>query len=148
MHLMRFHEKLRRLIAYRNLTQEELGRALNIAQTTVGRWLAGKSLPYDRTAKRLADYFGIDDMVLLNDEFALPENSLVADYHGYKVTPELTKKMRRVQAEHYVPIAREINALSPEEGLALARELEQTAARLHRYAVVIRRRLAEFKKKR
>lgn len=144
---MHFREKLRRLIAYRNLTQEELGKALDIAQTTVGRWLAGKSLPYDRTAKRLADYFGIDDMVLLNNEFDLPENSLVANYHGYKVSPELTEKMRRMQDEVYMPTASEMNALSPKEGLALARELEQMAAQMRRRAAAIRRRLAEFREK-
>jgi transcriptional regulator with XRE-family HTH domain len=147
MHLMHFHEKLRRLIAYRNLTQEELGKALNIAQTTVGRWLAGKSLPYDRTATRLADYFGIDDMVLLNDEFELPENSLVADYRGYKVTPELTKKMRRVHDEYRLPSAKEMSALSAQDGLALADELERTAIRLNDYAAAIRKRQAESKKK-
>ena len=147
MHFMRFQEKLRRLIAYRNLTQEELGNALGIAQTTVGRWLAGKSIPYDRTAQRLADYFGIDDSVLLNDEFELPENSLVADFRGYKVTPELTKKIRRIREEYHVPTSQEIEALSHDDGSALAAELDRTAARLFEHAAAIRRRMVEFKKK-
>lgn len=67
-----FSGKLARLIADKNLTQEQLGDALGIVHTTVGRWLSGKSKPYPRIAQRLADYFSVPVETLLNDALDLP----------------------------------------------------------------------------
>ena len=70
--LVQLNQKLSRLIADKNLTQEQLGEALGIAHTTVGRWLSGKSKPYPRIAQRLANYFAIPIETLLNDDIDLP----------------------------------------------------------------------------
>ena len=72
MHPVQLNQKLIRLCARRNLTQEALGDSLGIAHTTVGRWLSGKSRPYPRIAQQLADHFGLPVEVITDDTKALP----------------------------------------------------------------------------
>lgn len=75
MHPVQLSQKLIRLMARRNLTQEELGAALNLSHTTVGRWLAGKSRPYPRIAQQLAEYFGLPVEAIIDDSKPLPPPS-------------------------------------------------------------------------
>lgn len=72
MHLVQLSEKLRLLCARFELTQEHLGQELGIAHTTVGRWLAGTSRPYDRHARKLAEKYGLKPEELLDDTVPLP----------------------------------------------------------------------------
>ncbi len=84
MHLMQLSEKLRILFLRLNLTQEQLGQELGIAQTTVGRWLAGKSRPYDRHALQLARILGVKVDVLVDDAKELPAELLEEPGAGIK----------------------------------------------------------------
>jgi transcriptional regulator with XRE-family HTH domain len=53
-----FAERLRREIAGRNITQQDLATALGRTQTAVSYWCAGKRQPGFDDLCELADYFG------------------------------------------------------------------------------------------
>jgi len=72
MHFMQLSEKLSIILSRKKLTQEQLGRAVGINQTTVGRWLKNETKPYERIARQLADYLGISYEELTDDDKGLP----------------------------------------------------------------------------
>lgn len=60
-----FSERLKFAMATRGLTQEEISNGIRVNQAAVSRWLSGDRVPYDRTAKKLGDFLGIDWRFLL-----------------------------------------------------------------------------------
>ena len=52
-------------------TQESLGKAVGVAHTTVGRWLAGVR-PRARIVAQISAHFGVPMEMLLDDDAALP----------------------------------------------------------------------------
>jgi len=51
--------KLKDLRSEQGITQTELSSSLNVSQSTIGMWESGKRSPDLRTAKQVADYFGV-----------------------------------------------------------------------------------------
>lgn len=72
MHVMQLSEKLRILCLRYDLTQEQFGAQLGIAQTTVGRWLKGTARPYGRNVDKLAELYQLTREELLDDKVPLP----------------------------------------------------------------------------
>jgi len=72
MHLMQLSEKLTLILSRKNLTQDQLGAAIGINQTTVGRWLKNETKPYPRIARQLAEYLGITYKELTDENTPLP----------------------------------------------------------------------------
>lgn len=78
----------------RRLTQLELGNALGISHTSVGRWLSG-SVPHKRTVAQVATYFGVRVEDLLDDSREIAdstETTLLAESQAeYRVATTPTK---------------------------------------------------------
>ena len=70
--IVHLSEKLNLLCVRFDLTQERIGEQLNVAHTTVGRWLKGTSLPYKRHALKLAELYDLKPEELLDDNVPLP----------------------------------------------------------------------------
>lgn len=82
----------------RGFSQQALAAAVTaagvqVSQKAVSNWIKGAT-PRSDAAQALARVFGIDVDVVTDDSFSLPEETLTADYAGYKVTPALMAKVR------------------------------------------------------
>ena len=93
MHLMRLSEKLLHLSSFFHLKQAEIAKELAINQTTVGRWMAGESRPYDRHAIKLAQMFGITLEELLDDEKELPSRLTDDSSSFFKIAADRAKAL-------------------------------------------------------
>ncbi|MDX2110588.1 MAG: helix-turn-helix transcriptional regulator [Verrucomicrobiota bacterium] len=58
-------------MAVKNLTQQELGAALDVSHRSVGNWLKG-TLPHSTKLQQLADYFKLETEVLVDPAIPLP----------------------------------------------------------------------------
>ena len=56
MRALKFNIKLRNLIEEKNLTQKQVAKELNIAPSTMGGYVQGKSEPDFDTLKKIAKY--------------------------------------------------------------------------------------------
>ncbi|MCM8761268.1 MAG: response regulator [Candidatus Omnitrophica bacterium] len=63
---MGFAENLKNIRTSRNISQQELAKKLNVAQSTVGMWESGKRVPKLDELKRLARVLGITISCLLS----------------------------------------------------------------------------------
>lgn len=63
---MKFNIKLRNLIEEKNLTQKQVAKELNIAPSTMGGYVQGKSEPDFDTLKKIAEYFNVTTDYLLD----------------------------------------------------------------------------------
>lgn len=74
-----FGEKLTDLRRARSLTQEELGRAIHVASTTISSYENNSRIPRYHTLKKIAEFFnvtldsligecGLEDSVILSDQ--------------------------------------------------------------------------------
>jgi transcriptional regulator with XRE-family HTH domain len=70
MHIMRFSEKVMILMGQAGETQMSLGAALDVSQTTVGRWMNGAK-PRPKVIARISAHFGIPVETLLDDNAVL-----------------------------------------------------------------------------
>ena len=69
---LEFNMKLRNLIEEKNLTQKQVAKELNIASSTMGGYVQGKSEPDFDTLKKIAKYFDVttDYLLDINDKKA------------------------------------------------------------------------------
>ncbi|MCR4924862.1 MAG: helix-turn-helix domain-containing protein [Clostridiales bacterium] len=66
---MEFHEKLQKLRASENLTQEELAEKLYVSRTAISKWESGRGYPSIDSLKTIAKYFNITiDELICSDE--------------------------------------------------------------------------------
>ena len=66
---MEFNEKLQELRKQKNLTQEELSKALFVSRTAVSKWESGRGYPNIDSLKAIAGFFGVSvDELLSGDE--------------------------------------------------------------------------------
>lgn len=91
-------------------TQESLGKAVGVAHTTVGRWLAGVR-PRVRIVAQISAYFDVPIEMLLDDELDLPSQrqqaqstTNIAD-KGLSAGTQLMDKWRRLPKDERVKIA-------------------------------------------
>lgn len=68
-------------------TQASLGRALGVAQVTVGAWVNGKNLPDARNLRRLAELAGEDPIWLFRQVGYLPPESAAEGRYSPVLTP-------------------------------------------------------------
>ena len=61
-----FGEKLRRIRAINNITQEELGEKLGFSKNAIYNWEKGRTEPDLETLKKIAEYFkvSVDELIL------------------------------------------------------------------------------------
>lgn len=72
---MLFNEKLQELRKNKNLTQEELAKALFVSRTAVSKWESGRGYPNIDSLKAIANFFGVsvDELLSSNEVLALAE---------------------------------------------------------------------------
>lgn len=79
-----FSQRLETLLKEHDMNQNELAKILNVSESTVGKWVLGKSMP--RTmglVQKIADHFGVGKSYLLEDTSS-PE----PDSPSYYIDPE------------------------------------------------------------
>lgn len=65
------------LLVSRNMKQVDLSRMLKVSESTVGKWILGKSIPKMGTLEQIAQFFNVTKSDLLN-EFGV--------FHNYQST--------------------------------------------------------------
>ena len=68
---MEFNEKLQELRKQKNITQEELAKALFVSRTAVSKWESGKGYPGIDSLKAIATFFDVTVDQLLSSEQVL-----------------------------------------------------------------------------
>ena len=63
-----FASRLAALLHRKDMKQNELARALDVAESTVGKWLLTKSIPRMGTIQQIADFFGVGKSYLLEED--------------------------------------------------------------------------------
>jgi len=63
-----FSARLSSLIQKKGIRQNELARAVNVSESSVGKWLLQKSMPRMGTIQRIADYFCVGKSYLLEEK--------------------------------------------------------------------------------
>ena len=63
-----FASRLAALLRRKDMKQNELARALDVAESTVGKWLLTKSIPRMGTIQQIADFFGVSKSYLLEED--------------------------------------------------------------------------------
>ena len=63
-----FSERLRKMLKEHDLNQNELAKILNVSESTVGKWVLGKSMPRTiELIQQIADYFDVGKSYFLED---------------------------------------------------------------------------------
>lgn len=79
-----FSERLRKMLKEHDLNQNKLAKILNVSESTVGKWVLGKSMP--RTMgliQQIADYFDVGKSYFLEDTPAEEPAALPSDTYRY-----------------------------------------------------------------
>ena len=75
---MEFSNQIKKLRATHTLTQEQLGKKLNVSRQTISSWETGRNLPDLEMVVTLAKLFGLSlDTLILGDDTM--ENKLIKD---------------------------------------------------------------------
>lgn len=111
--------RLKELREFRELTQQEVAKAVNTSRTNIGRWEKGENEPSASSLAALADFFEVSTDYLLGRE---------DDFGGaHFPTPaaELTQEEKRL-----LEVFRKLNTKNRMHALAYAEvRLEEQAAR-------------------
>jgi transcriptional regulator with XRE-family HTH domain len=59
-------ESIERLLNSHSMNQNELAKTLGVSESTVGKWVLGKSIPRMGTVQKIADYFGVTKSEILD----------------------------------------------------------------------------------
>lgn len=75
---MEFNEKLQKLRAERNMTQEELAEQLYVSRTAISKWESGRGYPSIESLKAIAKYFHvtIDELICGEEMVCLAEEKI------------------------------------------------------------------------
>lgn len=132
---MRFNEKLSRMMRSLALSNLELAGRLGhgVAHTTVARWLAG-SRPRGRTARLLAQYFGVPVETLLDDSTDLPPPYAVTEATPIGEILALSERTGESLISLYTSDAAEKARAYAESRLRHAKELREMAAEIESMA--------------
>jgi len=71
--ISQLNEKIRILLHNREWTQAELAKKLNVAPTTVQKWVSGKNTPTIQTLKELCSLFSVSYKYMLDDGSEIPK---------------------------------------------------------------------------
>lgn len=79
-----FSERLRKMLKEHDLNQNELAKILNVSESTVGKWVLGKSMP--RTMgliQQIADYFDVGKSYFLEENSSEEQSALPSAPYCY-----------------------------------------------------------------
>ena len=60
-----------RLLESKNMNQVDLSTILNVNESTVGKWILGKSIPRMGTIEKISHFFNVNKSDLLNNNISL-----------------------------------------------------------------------------
>jgi transcriptional regulator with XRE-family HTH domain len=101
---MDFWERCQALMHDREINQSDIGRKLNIGDTTVSYWIRNKSVPRADDALRLADLLGVsvrylvtgeDDKMLSHRERELLQICSILSEEKFKAVKDIAEIMRK-----------------------------------------------------
>ena len=75
---------VRELRRKKGIQQKELALEIGVSNATVSDWEKGKKDPKDERLRKLAEYFGVDELVILGKGVV----DLTEQYEGMPKTPE------------------------------------------------------------
>jgi len=99
-----FGENLRKLRDRHDMTQEALGKLLNVTQSTIAYYESGKKQPTLETLIIIADYFEVSTDFLLNRTNVISTTSEIS-----KSDSELLNKINKLSDENRKEIESYIN---------------------------------------
>ena len=102
--MKKFGENLRTLRERHDMTQEYLGKLLNVTQSTIAYYESGKKQPTLETLIIIADYFEVSTDYLLNRTNFISTTSEIS-----KPDSELLNKINKLSDENRKEIASYIN---------------------------------------
>jgi len=102
--MKKFGENLRTLRERHDMTQESLGKLLNVTQSTIAYYESGKKQPTLETLIIIADYFEVSTDYLLNRTNFVSTASEIS-----KPDSELLNKINKLSDENRKEIASYIN---------------------------------------
>lgn len=75
---MEFNEKLQKLRADKNMTQEELAKELYVSRTAISKWESGRGYPNIDSLKAIAKFFNItiDELICTEEMMMLAEQDI------------------------------------------------------------------------
>jgi len=100
----KFGENLRKLRDRHDMTQEALGKLLNVTQSTIAYYESGKKQPTLETLIIIADYFEVSTDFLLNRTNVISTTSEIS-----KSDSELLNKINKLSDENRKEIESYIN---------------------------------------
>lgn len=102
---MSLGERLKKMREEKGLTQEELGKIINVSKPSISRYEAGTNEPNNETLKKLANFFDVSlDYLMGYSDIKEPANKILSDKettialhneNGYddKLPPEARKEL-------------------------------------------------------
>lgn len=102
--MKKFGENLRKLRDRHDMTQEALGKLLNVTQSTIAYYESGKKQPTLETLIIIADYFEVSTDFLLNRTNVISTTSEIS-----KSDSELLNKINKLSDENRKEIESYIN---------------------------------------
>jgi transcriptional regulator with XRE-family HTH domain len=92
-----FQERLKKLRNERDLSQDSVGKSLNIGGRTIGNYESGERLPSLDTLVKLADFYGVSvDYLLGRTDNRLVNAASAEDSLFEKLPPEGQEEMKTV----------------------------------------------------
>ena len=97
----------------RGIQQKELALSIGVAQPTVSEWESGKKDPSGERLRKLAEYFGVEELVILgiasNEKYLEKEQT-----PEIKIVSAAMEKMTQEQQDQVVAVLRAVFANNPE----------------------------------
>lgn len=112
-----FGQRLKKLREEKKLTQEELGKKLNLTKANISKYESGKLEPNIETIRYLADFFGVQTDYLLgisdnpspaSDDWGLPEDAHVF-FKDYEKLSDEDKAKARDHVKYLLHMAEQKN---------------------------------------
>ena len=112
---------IRELRKRKGVQQKELSIAIGVSQPTVSDWEKNKNDPSGENLKKLADFFGVDELVIMGrGVIDLTKDELTKKYEGIPQTIEAriisgsVDKMTKQQREQVLAVVKAMFANHPE----------------------------------
>lgn len=103
---MNFGQRLRMLRTEKNMTQEELGKLMNVGKASVSLYEKNERTPDQQTLMKTADYFDVSVDYLLgrsnertlakSNVVDLADKNVIMSFEGRPIPPEDIELMRRL----------------------------------------------------
>ena len=89
---------IRELRRKKGIQQKDLAIEIGVSTPTISNWETGKNDPAGEHLKKLAEYFGVDELVVLGKGTFIPDNSGMF----VPINPEITGKSETEQIVDYI----------------------------------------------